>query len=211
MMKFYMTPGSCSTGIHILLEECGLIFEAHIVDLLRGHNRSAEYLAMNPRGTIPTLVLDDGQVLGDWVEIALWLADNHPRRKLLPQGNKARLRALSYLNLAVESIHGDGFTRIFTTDQYSADGVSPSAIHAEGEAIVSEGFEEFEQALSDTTWLFDDFSIADAALFYVEFWADRIKLPLPDPCQRHYRACLERPAVRQVLMEEGYGALFATG
>jgi len=48
------------------------------------------------------------------------------------------------------------------------------------------------------------FSIADAALFYVEFWADKIGIALPEHCLNHYQLMLTRPAVRRVLMEEGY-------
>ena len=62
-MKFYMAPGSCSTGIHILLEEIGLVFEAYIVNLPKGEHLTPEYLAINPNGTIPTLLRDDGVAL----------------------------------------------------------------------------------------------------------------------------------------------------
>ena len=48
------------------------------------------------------------------------------------------------------------------------------------------------------------FSIADAALFYVEFWADKIGISLPENCMKHYRLMLSRPVVKRVLMEEGY-------
>jgi glutathione S-transferase len=65
MMKFYMTPGSCSTGIHILLEEIGLVFEAYIIDLLAGDQYKDKYLAINPKGTIPTLLRDDGTAIPD--------------------------------------------------------------------------------------------------------------------------------------------------
>ena len=64
-MKFYMTPGSCSTGIHILLEEIGLVFEAYIVNLVKGDHLKPDYLAINSNGTIPTLVRDDGVALTD--------------------------------------------------------------------------------------------------------------------------------------------------
>ena len=57
-LKFYMTPGSCSTGIHILLEELDLPFEVTIVNMPAGDHRRPEYLALNPKGTIPTLVLN---------------------------------------------------------------------------------------------------------------------------------------------------------
>jgi len=84
-MKFYMTPGSCSTGIHILLEECGLLFEAYIVNLLAGDQYKKDYLAINPKGSIPALVLDDGTALTEFSAIAWWLGRSYPKRKLLPE------------------------------------------------------------------------------------------------------------------------------
>jgi glutathione S-transferase len=66
MMKLYLTPGSCSTGIHILLEELELVFEAHLVNLLAGTQNTPEYLAMNPKATIPTLVRNDGTALTEF-------------------------------------------------------------------------------------------------------------------------------------------------
>jgi glutathione S-transferase len=60
-LKFYMTPGSCSTGIHILLETLELPFEARIVNIPAGEHLRPEYLKINPRGTIPTLVLNDAR------------------------------------------------------------------------------------------------------------------------------------------------------
>ena len=85
-MKFYMVPGSCSTGIHILLEEIGLVFEAYIVNLPKGEHLTPEYLAINPNGTIPTLLRDDGVALTDFVSIATpTLAENYCLR------TKARL------------------------------------------------------------------------------------------------------------------------
>ena len=62
-MKLYMTPGSCSTGIHILLEELDKPFEAYIVNLPAGDQYKAGYVALNPKSTIPTLVRDDGSAL----------------------------------------------------------------------------------------------------------------------------------------------------
>jgi glutathione S-transferase len=60
MINFYMTPGSCSTGIHILLEELELVFSANVVNLPAGDNQKPAFLAVNPKGTIPVLVLDSG-------------------------------------------------------------------------------------------------------------------------------------------------------
>ena len=208
MMKFYMTPGSCSTGIHILLEEIGLVFEAHLVNLLEGGHRTPAYRALNPKGTIPTLVREDGSALTDFQSIAWWLARTHPRRKLLPEDAEGEARVLEAMSHAVNTIHGQGFTRIFTTDAYTPNAADHAAVKARGREIVEEGFRVFDRLLADRDYLAGGFTIADAALFYTEFWADRIDIPLPSNCDAHYRRMLKRPAVRQVLMEEGYGSLF---
>jgi len=208
MMKFYMTPGSCSTGIHILLEEAGLVFEAHLVNLLTGDQQSEAYRAINPKGTIPTLVRDDGTALTDFMSIAWWLARTYPRRKLLPVGLENELQVLEWMGYAVNTLHGQGFTRIFTTDRYTPNVQDHEEVQEQGRAIVSEGFALVEQQLEGKEYVVGPFSIADAALFYVIFWADRIGIPLPPNCQRHYTQMLARPAVRQVLMEEGYASVY---
>ena len=208
MMRFHMTPGSCSTGIHILLEEAGLLFEAHLVNLLAGDQRKPEYLAINPKGTIPTLERDEGGPLTDFHSIAWWIARAHPRRKLLPVEREGELRVLEAMNYAVATLHGEGFARIFTADRFTPNEADIEAVKARGREIVDEGFRIVERWLEGRDWVVDGFSIADAALFYVEFWADRTEIPLPPNCEAHYRRMLQRPAVRQVLMEEGYGGMF---
>ena len=117
-MKFYMTPGSCSTGVHILLEEAGLVFEAYVLNLPKGDHLKPEYLAINPHGTIPTLVRDDGVALTDFVSIAKWIAEAYPRRKLLPEEPVARDTALGAMAFCVGHIHGEGFRRVFVPERY---------------------------------------------------------------------------------------------
>lgn len=201
-MKFYMTPGSCSTGIHILLEELELTFEVYLVNLIAGDHLKPDYLAINPKATIPALVRDDGSSVTEFQAIAWWLARRYG--KLLPKDIDGEVRVLETMGYVVGTIHGQGYTRIFTTSSYSADEAEHQAIKAQGRDIVSRGFAVVNETLADKEYVAGSFSIADAALFYVEFWADKIKLELPPNCQAHYRRMLQRPAVRQVLMEEGY-------
>ena len=75
--------------------------------------------------------------------------------------------------------------------------------------IVRKGFEWIEKKMRAHNWHQWRFNIADAALFYIEFWADRIGMELPALCDGHYRKMLQRPAVRQVLMEEGYHSVLS--
>lgn len=207
-MKFYMTPGSCSTAIHILLEEVDALFEVHLVNLLEGDNKKPDYLQLNPKGTIPTLVTDDGLILTDFQSIAWWIAKQHPKRQLLPLALEDECNALELMSYAVNTIHGQGFTRLFTTDKYSSNSAEHDAIRQQGQEIVMQAFNLLEPILAERTTIFEQFSISDAALFYVLFWADRIHLDLPENCKTYYQGLLTRRAVKQVLSEEGYGAMF---
>lgn len=205
--KFYMTPGSCSTGIHILLEECGLVFEAYIVNLLAGDQYKKEYLAINPKGSIPALVLDDGTAITEFSAIAWWLARSYPKRKLLPESVADEVRVLGIMNYAVHTLHTQGFARIFTTERFSSSSAEQASVKAQGRQIIDQGFAIINRELAGREYVVEHFSIADAALFYVEFWASRIDIPLPENCEAHYRHMLTRPAVRQVLAEEGYASV----
>jgi glutathione S-transferase len=207
-MKFYMTPGSCTTGIHILLEEIGLVFEAYLVNLIAGDNQKEDYLKLNPKGTIPTLVCENGTVLTEFQSIAWWLAKTYPKRKLLPETLEEEVRVLEMMNYAVNTIHGQGFTRIFTTEKYTPNSADYEAVKAQGLEIVNKAFAIVNDLLAGRDFVVNHFSIADAALFYVEFWANRIDCSLPENCQAHYQRLLKRPVVKQVLMEEGYGSVF---
>jgi glutathione S-transferase len=206
-MKFYMTQGSCSTGIHILLEEIGLVFEAYPVNLMAGDQYKDDYLAINPKATIPTLVREDGTALTEFQSIAWWLAKTYPKRKLLPETLEDEVRVLEVMNYAVNTIHGQGFTRIFTTEKYTPNAADYEAVKARGHEIVTEAFIIVNDLLAGRDYVVAHFTIADAALFYVEFWANHLKIPLPENCQAHYLRLLQRPAVIQVLMEEGYANL----
>ena len=205
--KFYMTPGSCSTGIHILLEECGLVFEAYIVNLLAGDQYKKDYLAINPKGSVPALVLDDGSALTEFSAIAWWLARSYPKRNLLPTTIEGEVRVLGIMNYAVHTLHTQGFARIFTTERFSPNTAEHETVKAQGRQIIDQGFAIVNRELAGREYVAEQFGIADAALFYVEFWADRTGIPLPENCLAHYRSMLTRPAVRQVLAEEGYASV----
>ncbi len=211
-LHFYMTPGSCSTGIHILLEQLELPFQVTVLNLPAGDHRQPAYLAVNPKGTIPTLVMSDGRALTSFQSIAHWLARAYPKAKLLPDEPVAAAQCVALMDHVVSTVHGQGYTRIFTTEAYVPVGLPESekpqwhaATQARGRELVQQGFAVIEAGLPDEGWAFGEaFSIADAALFYVSFWADKIGLDLPPKCAAIYQRAMARPVVRQVLAEEGY-------
>jgi glutathione S-transferase len=204
MLKFFMTPGSCSTGIHILLEECEAVFEVTIVNLLAGDQNRPEYLAINAKASIPTLQREDGTALTDFQSIAWWLAHQYPRAGLISDDLEQQLKIIEAMNYAIANLHMQGFARLFTTDKFTPNESDHEWVRQQGMDIIDKGFSVVDCIISDQGYITEKFSIADAALFYVEFWADKTSIELPHNCMRHYQQMLQRPAVRQVLAEEGY-------
>lgn len=203
-MKFYMTPGSCSTGIHIILEELDEIFEAHVVNLPAGDNFKPDYLAINPKGTIPALVRPDGSALTELVAIAYWLGRARGRGRLWPQDLEGETRAIETMSHVAGTIHGHGFARLFTTPTFSRAQSEQESVKALGRLIVEKGFAVLARQMDGRDFVAGAFSVADAVLFYAEFWADKTGIALPAPLLAHYRRLLGRPAVIRVLKEEGY-------
>lgn len=203
-MKFYMTPGSCTTGIHILLEELDLAFEVYVVNLPKCDHAKPDFVAINPKSTIPTLVRNDGSVLTEFQAIAYWLARSYPKARLLPGDADGDARVIETMDYVVGTIHGQGYTRIFTTENFTPNPADHEAVKARGREIVERGLAVINDTLAGKDFVVGSFSIADAALFYVEFWADKIGIGLPQHCGAHYQRMLARPAVQRVLREEGY-------
>ena len=199
-----MTPGSCSTGIHILLEECEAVFEVTIVNLMKGDQYQPEYLEINPRATIPALQRDDGSALTDFQSIAWWLAHQYPRAGLLPAAIEDQLKIFEVMNYAVATVHMQGFARLFTTERFTPQESDYPWVRQQGMEIINDGFRILDSLISEAGFITDHFSIADAALFYIEFWAIKSDIELPANCLRHYQKLLKRSTVRQVLAEEGY-------
>lgn len=204
MMKLYFTPGSCSLGIHILLEELDLVFEAYVVNLMAGDQLKPEFLAINPKANIPALVRDDDSVLTEFQAIAYWLARSYPIASLLPGDAEGDARVIELMDFVIGTIHGQGFIRIFVPEKFAPNPTDFAYINEQGLKIVQQAFTVVNAQLPATGYAFGSFGIADAALFYVEFWADKAGIELPVNCLQHYRLMLSRPAVRRVLMEEGY-------
>jgi glutathione S-transferase len=206
-MKLLYAPGACSLGIHVLLEEIGKPYESERVNLQGGEQYQAPFTAINPKSKVPTLVRDDGSVLTEFPAIAYWLARSNPQAKLLPDDADAQARALEAMDFVVATMHMQGFTRIFRPGNFSPNEAEAEAVKARGREIFEKGLAIMDKALAGRDYVVGPFSIADAALFYVEFWgAARLKLALPANCNAHYQRMLARPAVKRMMEQEGLTA-----
>jgi glutathione S-transferase len=203
-MKLMYSPGACSVGIHVLLEEIGKPYEAQLVNLREGGQFKPEFTAVNPKSKVPALVRDDGSVLTEYPAIAFWLARSNPEKKLLPDDVENQTRGIEALDYAVATIHMQGFSRLFRASNYTPNPADEDKVKERGKEIVEKGYAVLDKALAGKDYVAGSFSIADSALFYVEFWgAKRMNMKLPPNCEAHLNRMLARPAVQRVMQQEG--------
>ena len=203
-MELYYAPGTCSIGIHVLLAEIGKAYSLHKIDLRKQQQFSPEFARLNPKAKVPTLVSDEGIVLTEFPAIAVWLARCNRHKHLLPEDLEGQVRVLELTDYIVATVHMQGFSRVFRPGNFTPNEADHEAVKARGREIYQRGFALIDQALAGKDYLVGGFSIADAALFYVEFWAtERLNERLPSNCAAHYERMKGRPSVRQVLSAEG--------
>lgn len=205
-MKLYYAPGACSIGIHVLLEEIGKPYQAEIVNFREGAQYKPPYTSINPKSKVPTLERDDGSILTEFPVIAFWLGMQNPQANLIPKDPETMIRAAEVMEYAVGTIHSQGFTRLFRTERFAPSAADHEAVKAQGREAIDKGFAVVDKALAGKNYLGgNDLSIADAALFYVEFWgAKRLGMTLPPNCAAHFERMMARPAVQRVIKQEGF-------
>ncbi len=207
-MKLLYAPGACSLGIHVLLEEIGKPYEAQAVNFPQKEQYGSAFTAINPKSKVPTLVRDDGSVLTEFPAIAYWLARSNSEKKLLPDDVDAQARALEAMDYVVATVHMQGFSRIVRPENYAPSAGDHDAVKARGREIFEKGLALIDKQLAGKEYVAGPFSIADAALFYAEFWgAARLKMELPPNCRAHYQRMLARPAVQRAMQAEGLQGL----
>ena len=142
----------------------------------------------------------------EWPAIATWLALTHPETHLLPTDAEGIARTLESVDYVVASLHMQGFTRIFKPDHFSPNEADHPAIREKGRQIFEKGLASFNDKLGGDAYLGGERpSIADYALFYLEFWrVMRMKLELPANLAGHFTRMKQRPGVARALEQEGF-------
>ncbi|HEY3433367.1 MAG TPA: glutathione transferase GstA [Rhodocyclaceae bacterium] len=199
-MKLYLKPGACSLSPHIVLEESGLAYETEVVDLKTKVTASgADYWAINPKGYVPALQLDSGELLTEGPAIVQYLADQVPAKKLAPSnGSIERYLLQGWLTFIGTELH-KSFSAFFNPTA-GEDWKGAAMANLERRLAYT------DQHLADMSYLMgEDFSVADAYLFTVLRWTAAITLDL-GPWQNvaAYQARVAaRPAVQAALKAEG--------
>lgn len=199
-MKLFLKPGACSLSPHIVLEEAGLKYETEVVDLQTKVTASgADYLKINPKGYVPALQLDNGEVITEGPAIVQYLADQASGKKLAPaNGTIERYKLQGWLTFIGTEIHKT-FSPFFNP-------ATPAEWKATCRANLERRFGYVAEQLAGKDYLMgSDFSVADAYLFTVAGWAKYIELDLSQwPALAAYQARVAaRPAVVAAMKAEG--------
>ncbi len=200
-MKLYYSPGACSLSPHIVAEEAGLKLDYVKVNLKEHKTEDGgDFYAVNPKGYVPALGLDDGSVLAEGPAIVQYLADRNPDSGLAPKaGTFARYKLQEWLTFIGTELHKN-FSPLF--------GGGSDEVKAQSREKIAKRFTYVDSELAGKQYLLgDSFTAADAYLFVMLFWAGAMKIDISSLSNlTAYRARVgARPGVQAALKAEGLG------
>lgn len=199
-MKLYFAPGACSLAVHVTLSEGQFSYTIERMDFGTRKTASGEdFLKINPKGYVPALALNDGEILTEVAVILQYLGLQKPELSLMPAaGSMPFFRCLEWLNFIATEIHKT-FAPLFSPR-------ASETTKAHQVETLARRFDYIVNRLGKHPYLMGDhFTVADAYLFTVLNWASFVKLDLDKwPALKDYIARVgARPAVRRALEEEG--------
>ncbi|MEM8730682.1 MAG: glutathione S-transferase family protein [Pseudomonadota bacterium] len=198
MPKLFHAPGSCSNGILLLLEETGVTYEIESIDLAKGGQRAPAYLAQNPKGKVPALRTEDGQMVTEFPAVAYWIATAYPQAGLWPDDPLGQVRTLEMLDFIVGSVHMRGFTFLKMPQKFLGDPEGQAALRAHGRQEIEKGLAVMADTLGAQEYMLGRFGPADAAAFYVLRWCEMDNIAMPDNLAALHARLADRPAVHHI-------------
>ena len=204
MYKLFWSKSAGSMTPEVLLEEIGAEYEKVSVDLEREENRSAEFLAVNPLGQIPALVLPDGTLMTESAALVLHICDRHPEAKLAPPaGSPESARFQRWLVYMATTIYNSDL-RLYHADRMTTDAAGTAGIEASARADMDRYFAILNDALDPGPYLLGEgFSAADVYLWMLAKWhPDEKQLFADNPRIAKLAGLVEaRPAAAKVWAE----------
>jgi len=196
-MKLYYAPGACSLSPHIVAEEAGVPLELVKVDLKQHKLASGEdYYAINPKGAVPALVLDDGRLLTEGPAIVQYIADRKPESRIAPAaGTFERYKLQEWLTFINGEIHKT-FGPLFR-------GASEEVRKSIAETL-GQKFAHVERSLADKPYIMgDSFTAADAYFFVMLTWAKKLHIAISPALTQSFDRIAARPKVQAAMKAEG--------
>lgn len=203
-MDLYYSPGACSMAPHIALSELEIKYNLSKLNLKEGEQKKPEYLKVNPKGYVPALRLDNGEVLTEAPVILQYLADQKPEKKLIPAMNtKERYKAMEWLNFVTTEMH-KGFGGYFALPRLSES--TAKEVRGFWDGRMKERMNYVSDHLSKNQFFMGDtFTVVDIYAFTVLNWHKMIQFDLsPWPSILGFMERVgSRPSVQAALQEEG--------
>ena len=197
-MRLYYSPAACSQAPHILLHEIGLSHDAAKVDLRsKMVEDGRSYLQVNPKGSVPALELNNGEVLTENAIVLQYLGDRAGSDVLPPVGDFRRYRVLEMVNFITTELH-KSFAPLFK----SSAGEETKRFYRD---VIRERLDYAEERIGEGPFVFGEtLTIADPYLFVISGWTDKLIGLTNWPNLTAFREhMLGRPSVRHVLRFEG--------
>ena len=192
-MKLYYAPGACSLATRISLHEAGIPAEYEKVDLRAKLTESgADYSELNPKGSVPMLVLDDGQAVTENVALLDLVAERSP--SLGVDGPLGRTRLVEMLSFLSTELH-IAFKPFFHS--------APDLEKAKAAEVVAKNLDLLNDRVGDGYLFGERFTVADAYLFAMLRWAVAFDVPMQAEMFGYFERVAARDAVRTSLNEEG--------
>jgi glutathione S-transferase len=204
-LTLYFAAGSCSLPALVGLEEAGADFGAVRLVLPNGDQRRPEYLAINPRGRVPVLVVD-GVAISENIAVLTAIAQRFPDARLLPSGDALQLaRAYELLAWFASGVHV-AFAEVFRPERFTPDASVWPALKAGGRDNMLAAYAELDARLEDgRDWLLgQDFSLADPYAHVFYRWAPRLDIDMAafPAFAAHAERLQARPAVQRAFAHE---------
>jgi glutathione S-transferase len=203
-IKLYYGPGACSFASHIALEELGAKYETVRLNLAEGDQKKPEYLKLNPRGAVPTLVVD-GEVMTENCGILAYLAGGNPKKRLWPADTWHQGKAISTMAWLSNTVHV-AYRHYVRPARYSDDPATHEVIKAKGKQDFHGYLKEIDSLLEGREWAIGThYTVIDGYLLVFYRWGNRAGLPVKELANytRLVQKVLARPAVKKVMADEG--------
>jgi glutathione S-transferase len=203
MYTLFWSPGSASMAPHFCLEEAGAPYTLRRVDMGKGENQSAEYLALNPAGKVPVLAIDNGFVMTESAAICMLLADRHPAAGLAPAADElARGHYYQWL-LHLSNTVQPAMLRFYYPDRHVTEAANAPQVTDKAREEITTLWSRIDAHLQakGPYLLGARYSAADAFCTMLATWTD----PCPEAAQRFpalqqlVERVLARPAIQRVM------------
>lgn len=203
-LTLYYAPGTCAQAVLIALHEAGANFEAKRLNMAEGEQRSAAYLAVNPKGRVPALVTPQG-VLSETLALLLYVAQTHPQARLAPLDDPYRLAHMQEFNSFLASTVHINHAHRPRAARWADDEAAHKAMQAKVPQNMRDAFTLIEQHyLGEQTWVLgDEYSVADPYLFTMAGWlkSDGVDIQEFPRVAAHFERVKARPAVQKALAQ----------